>query len=219
MLNRSKKLFPDIDIIKLPLGIKKLKPCRKNRQGLGLRENSFIVTTLCRHIKRKQLNILLEGISILNNQDVQLIVMGDGPERKRLMQMSKDLHIGNQVLCPGRVSEKDKISFLHHSDVFCLPSIHEAFGVVFLEAMNLSNAILCSSSGGQLDIVSDKLDGFLLEEEISKSIARRLEFLYENNAILAKMQNNAQRRSEEFLISKICRLYKNVYHNILPRIS
>lgn len=91
------------------------------------------------------------------SKDTHLVILGTGPEesRSRLEQEARDS--GANVSFPGHVSHLEVARWLRRADVFLLPSIHEPFGLVLLEALACGCRVVTGASGGPLDIISPKL--------------------------------------------------------------
>jgi glycosyltransferase involved in cell wall biosynthesis len=95
-------------------------------------------TVLCvaRHYPRKRITDLVAAIVSLQRYlpDVQLRIVGDGPERANLEAQARALGLRN-VAFVGSLPDAELKREYAHADVFCLPSTQEGFGIVFLEAM------------------------------------------------------------------------------------
>lgn len=80
-------------------------------------------------------------------------IIGDGPERDRLMALVQSLGLQNQVRFFGRLSQADTLRRLGNADVLIHPSLHESGGFVCLEAMAAGLPVLCLNLGGPGTIV------------------------------------------------------------------
>jgi len=90
-----------------------------------------------RLIKEKNVDVLLKAISLLREEmrDVSCIIVGDGPERERLMKLARDLKVeGNVAFLRFLDNHETVISLMKSSKVFVLPSTREGFGITVLEA-------------------------------------------------------------------------------------
>ncbi|WP_269849835.1 glycosyltransferase [Methanosarcina horonobensis] len=68
----------------------------------------------------------------------------------------------------GFVSETKKFQYLQNSDVYVLSSLHEGFGIVLQEAMQVGLPIISTDSGGQVDFIKEGKNGILLTSEMLK---------------------------------------------------
>ncbi|WP_297486562.1 glycosyltransferase family 4 protein [Thermococcus sp.] len=91
-----------------------------------------------RLIPEKGVDLLLRALAEVKEEipDVRAVVIGDGPERGRLEQLSARLGLEDSVLFTGFLESRDEvIAIIKASKVFVLPSRREGFGMVVLEAM------------------------------------------------------------------------------------
>ena len=114
---------------------------------------------LGRHEPRKGLDVLLAALSSLP-PEVRLWVCGEGPETETL----RSQHAGDpRIEWLGRVSDVEKQRRLRGADIYCAPSVHgESFGVVLLEAMAASTAIVASDLPGYRNVVRPDRDAVVV---------------------------------------------------------
>lgn len=110
------------------------------------------ILSVCRLVERKNLRAGIRAVSRLQPQGsrVEYRIVGTGPMRERLQDEFGDR---KWLSLPGYVDNLQ--AEFDTADVFFLPSQHEAFGMVFLEALAAGLPVVTSSVGGQTDIVSD----------------------------------------------------------------
>ena len=87
----------------------------------------------------------------------QLVILGTGAKEERANLLRHAEECGVKVLFPGHVSHQEVARWMRRADVFVLPSIHEPFGMVLLEAMACGCRVVASASGGPKDIISRQL--------------------------------------------------------------
>lgn len=107
----------------------------------------------------KGIDMLMHAFSLLQQrlkQETRLIIAGGGPERKRLHRLKKSLNLENKVEFTGPLQKKEILQHMQLADAFVLPSHHEAFGIVLIEAMACGLPLIATRSGGPDHIVSEK---------------------------------------------------------------
>ena len=90
-----------------------------------------------RLIKEKNVDVLIKAINLVGKEipDVKCMIIGDGPERKKLEKLANELEMDNNIKFTGFLEDyDDMISYMKSSKVFVLPSTREGFGIVALEA-------------------------------------------------------------------------------------
>jgi glycosyltransferase involved in cell wall biosynthesis len=91
---------------------------------------------------------------------VRLLLVGDGPDRGRLVQRARELHVSESLCLLGTHGEF--ADYLRHADAFLLPSETESFGVAALEALASGVPVLGYRVGGLPEVVTPEV-GMLVE--------------------------------------------------------
>jgi SAM-dependent methyltransferase len=106
----------------------------------------FTVLAVCRFYRRKRLDVLLRAVSLLRSQvpELRLRLVGAGPEDERLRALAWDENVTDCTEFIGNVSQAALARELNGCDVFCLPTVQESFGMVFLEAMAAGKPIVAA---------------------------------------------------------------------------
>ncbi|MFP4636033.1 MAG: glycosyltransferase, partial [Nitriliruptoraceae bacterium] len=130
---------------------------------------------------RKGLLVLLEAFRSLaaTRDDVELDVIGDGPERERAAALlPADLR--DRVRFHGRVDDAELAARLASTDLYVSPALGgESFGIVLLEAMAAGAAVVASDLPGYRSVVTDGRDGRLVPPgdptALAEAVARLLD--------------------------------------------
>ncbi len=113
--------------------------------------------------------LLLAFQQVLKQVPAELEIIGDGPLRQQLQQLSEDLGLSEQqVKFSGWLSQQQCAQRLQQSDVLVLPSLFESGGAVVLEAMAVGLPVIATNWGGPVDYL-DSTCGILIDPT-SKSI-------------------------------------------------
>lgn len=117
-------------------------------------------------VHRKGIDILLDAFSqvVQKNKNIELVIYGDGPERKNLERQIKELNLVDYVILYGRYERAILSKEYAKADVFVLPSRKETFGVVYIEAMYCGLPVIATRCGGPEDFVTDDV-GILVHNE------------------------------------------------------
>lgn len=181
-----------------------------NYQPIKKKHFTFISTgNLTKH---KGFDILINAFSNLQIHDLQLIIIGDGPEKKSLQHLIDGLKLSDRVQLLGR-KERFEINELYaNSQVFVLASHGETFGVAFIEAMAAGLPVIATRCGGPEDFV-DSQNGILIDVNDSKQLADALLamktniHLYNRDAIAIASRESF---SAEIIAGKLIKLYTEV---------
>ena len=124
---------------------------------------------------RKGHKILLKALAekFSNDKNVELVIIGDGPNRKFLMNMASELKISEQVIFRGSISNDNIASEINKSDVCVISSHIETFGVVALEALAYGRPVVATESGGPECIIT-KDNGILVPKANPKLLGEAM---------------------------------------------
>ena len=139
-------------------------------------------------------------ILIKKQPKVKLILVGDGPQKVKYIQLVNELKIQNHVVFAGYQSEIGNYYSLF--DMFCLVSAYEAFGLVLAEAMLHKLPVVATRVGGIQYIVDDSITGYLVEKFDVKTISEKLEILCLNSALRKQFGENGYNKAMEYYTEK-----------------
>jgi glycosyltransferase involved in cell wall biosynthesis len=145
-------------------------------------EGKFIVLSVCRFYPRKRLQILLSAADRLRSRipGLEVRIVGDGPEAPRLKTMCQKKNLQGIVTWLGSVSQAELAREYNRCHIFCLPSVQEAFGIVFLEAMASAKPIVAARAGAAPEVVKH---GILAGPDDDTALANAIERLYVDPAL------------------------------------
>lgn len=146
-----------------------------------------------RLLSHKNVDVLLRAVAILRTRrpDICVLVVGDGPERARLMRLRRELGLEGNVSFSGFIERhEDLYALMHGSGVFVLPSTREGFGLVAAEAnaCGLPVVTIDDERNATRDIVIEGKNGTLCPldaESLSDAIVRMLESRRESEYYVA----------------------------------
>ncbi len=155
--------------------------------------------SLGRIFPEKNFDKVVRAMDILRKRGIEseYVIGGVGPEEKYLKDLAKELNLKKNFRILGWVN--DKRDFFESIDIFLLPSAHETFGIVLLEAMLYSTPIVTSDTWGPDEIISDGVDGLKVArsnaKEVPELLADAIEHLIKNEEFAKGL---AVKASEKF---------------------
>lgn len=127
---------------------------------------------------------------------VRLELIGEGPERQRLLFAIDELGLEKQVVLLGRRTPAEIRDRLQQSHVFLLPSLSEGVSNAALEAMSCGLAVISSDCGGMREAIDDGREGILVPPRDPHAIADAVERLFHDAELRATLGRAARRRVE-----------------------
>ncbi len=157
----------------------------------ALERDVVVIGTMGRFVKKKGFDIFLTALSLLKARGIKFkaIIGGGGEEEKQLKGLSDKLALNKHVSFIGWV--EDKKQFFDSIDLFCLPSTHEPFGIILLEAMKYGVPIVSTASEGPSEIISDEYSGLLCSIFSASDMADKLEQMLKEEGKRNNMVGNA----------------------------
>ena len=171
--------------------------------------------TVSRLIERKGIRHLIIAMQkIINKEsDVELLVVGEGPGKKLLEALSKNLGVENNIRFMGRVKH-DKLPALYKkSKIFILPSLHEGMSNSLLEAIASGLAIITTDTGGSKELVKD--NGIIIRKKSSDDIAKAVIDLLEDKNKLERYKKKSRKIAEDLSWTKAAEKYYKKYKEVI----
>jgi glycosyltransferase involved in cell wall biosynthesis len=136
-------------------------------------------TILCvaRQYPRKHVADLLHALTIVRRAVPQAhaVIIGDGPEHTRLRALADELELGPAATFLGALPDDDDVArWYRRADIFCLPSVQENFGLVFVEAMASGLPVVATSAAAIPEVVPNGRAGTLVPPNDVPALAAAL---------------------------------------------
>ena len=188
---------------------------QKIRTLFNADSGSFVILTVAALHPRKGLKYLIQAFHDILPYipESKLIIVGEGPQKTDLENLIKKLDIVNKVMLLCTRNDIPKI--LKSSDLFILPSLKEAFGLVILEAMAAQIPIIASNVGGIPEIIQNFKTGYLIEPAKSNAIAEKIVEIYNNKAQSEKISFIASHEVKKFDATTMAKKTAEIYDQLL----
>lgn len=179
-------------------------------EARGKRSSTFRVLFVGQMVQRKGLEYLLKAWKKLRLPNAELVLAGRGRVDSKLLGA-----FGSQFAYMGDISEA-KLEYLYNSsDIFCMPSLVEGFGLVYLEALARGLPIIATPNTGAADIIEDGREGFIVPIRNVEALAEKLEWAYRNRSALHEMRIAARSLAMQYSWTR----FRAGIVNVLQRIE
>lgn len=165
----------------------------------------------------KGVKYLLEAFRLIleDKKNVKLIIIGDGPEKKRLEKLSKEINISSKIKFLGDIPNSKLQNYLNISDIFVLPSISEGFPNVVLEAMACGLPVVATNIPGIAEVVENGVNGLLFEKKNSKMLAIQIIALLNDNKLMESMSEINLKKASEYSWDNVVKRLEEIYLEIV----
>jgi glycosyltransferase involved in cell wall biosynthesis len=173
----------------------------------------IVVLNVAQHIKPKNINIILEAVSILlfkYKNNILFVNIGSGIETNELLNAVDKLKIKQNVMFLGNVSNYKVVGIMKVCDFFIMPSTRVVFDMTILEALAAGCCVIASNDGGNKEIIEHGINGYLLQELSGIHIAESI--LTARKDIT---KQNAEERIKKYSSTAMIKNYQSIYNELL----
>lgn len=166
--------------------------------------------------EKKGIKYLIEA---MGNIDALLFIVGEGPLKATLQKQAEPLN--NKIKFLGAKTHDELKVIFASADIFVAPSITakdgdtEGVPTVLMEAMASGLPCVASDSGGISSLISDKEEGFLVEEKNVNQLTDRIRVLVQDDGLRMELSGKARLKAEKYDYKNIARKYAEVLENAL----
>lgn len=182
----------------------------ENKEFIPIDKKENIISMVCRLDPEKNVSEFLDIIKESNiPNDWKIHIMGNGPQENILKQKCVEENIHN-VKFLGKGNSQQVYKLLEKSKINCLTSTVEGFGLVLVEAMFHSNALIAYNCNyGPSDIVNQN-NGFLIPLHNKQLFIKKLEYLTSNKEIYETFNKSSYLESKKWKKEKLLIQWKKI---------
>lgn len=172
-----------------------------------------IILFVGRLAEKKGAQYLIQAIEKLEN--IKLVIVGDGPEKKMLYELAKKSK--QEILFLGSKNKTELQEIYASCDVFCVPSViakdgdKDGLPVALIEAMASGSPVVASDVGGIGEAVINGENGYLIQPEEVEELAESLKKILDDKILRKDFSIQARKKAEEFDFQKIGKEYKTLF--------
>lgn len=202
-------VIPNPIIWPLPYGVPILRP------EDFIKKNKKILLSVGRLDKQKGFDLLLNAFAQLASSfpEWDTVIIGEGPERKALESLIKQLNLENRVFLIGRVG--NITDWYNQSDIYILSSRFEGFPNTLVEAMAHGLPVIAfDCETGPAEIIRDKIDGLLVPSGDINKLTSTMASLMNDEKLRNNLSSKAIEVRTRFSIEKISSQWENLFENL-----
>jgi teichuronic acid biosynthesis glycosyltransferase TuaC len=164
----------------------------------------------------KGFNLLIGALKILIEEfyekDLYLIIVGEGPLRKKLETQISSLRLDEHVKLVGRIPHQELYRWYSAADLFCLASAREGWPNVLLESLSCGTPVVATAVGGIPEIIcSDEVGLLTIRNE--KAIAEKIAFALKKPWHFSALLQYAEEHTWDRVALSLSRLFQSVLHD------
>jgi glycosyltransferase involved in cell wall biosynthesis len=151
--------------------------------------------------------------------ELDIRIVGKGPEWTALVAHHAALGLGDSVALLGDVSREQLADEYVNADLFCLPSVQEGFGIVFLEAMAAGLPVVACRAAAIPEVVLDGVTGALVPPRDPEALAGALAGLGRDSARARRLGDEGRRRVLDFAPARVAERFLDAVRSKIRPIS
>jgi glycosyltransferase involved in cell wall biosynthesis len=215
LLKELNTSFPDLRTVKvvIPNGAPvELFSHWKDSEGEWTFPRDYILT-VGQLIHRKGFDILIRALRGAHDRGcpMDLVIVGEGPERASLSQLAAELGLIKNVHFVGNQPHEKILGFFNHCLFFVLASRAEGLPLVIAEAMASSKAVIATAVDGVPEIIEDEATGLLVQVEDRECLTDALVRLFQDCDFRARLARQGREKVlHDYAWEAIARRYLDI---------
>ena len=180
-------------------------------------ENSFVIGSVCRLGKEKSVDkLILEFSKLLDKiPNIKLLLVGDGPDKKALKELVKELNLTKYVIFTGKVQIEKIQNYYHLIDIFSTFSTTETQGLTVLEALSSKIPVVAIKDDSFEGVIKNNENGYLFSK--NSDFVNYIFKIYNDKNLYKKLSEGAFKtacdNSREAFGQKVYTVYKDSIKN------
>ncbi len=178
--------------------------------------NKIIIASVRRLVPEKRIQDLIKAVAALPDElksKISLWIIGDGPEKSKLIQLTKNLKLNKITKFWGTVLHKEISKILSQIDIYVNPSIQEGMATANIEAMAAGCCVIATKGVGNDEVIIHGKNGYLYSPKNTQELSNMLKRYI--NKYPKQVGLNARKHSKKnFSMDKIAEMYIKAYKEL-----
>ncbi len=182
-------------------------------------KDPIVIGVLGRMVKKKGFEVFIGAIECLRNEgfSVRAVIAGQGEEENFLKKMVADRNLNDAIDFPGWMAQSE---FFSQIELFCLPSRHEPFGMVLIEAFAHKVPVVSTRTEGPLEIGKNGDTLLFSSIDDAEMMAAKIKVLIENSELRNRLVNHAfEVVNSQYSMEAVSTKLNNTLENLLSHES
>ncbi len=165
----------------------------------------------------KSVDEVVKSFAILlkKNPDLQLVIIGDGPDKAKLCGLADKLGVREKIIFTGFLYKENLVDALRAVDVFVTASKSENMPLSVLEAMSVGLPVVAVKEKGLAEIVKHGVNGFFAKTDDPHDIAEKIIDIIGSSDILKKMSSDSRTESLKYSHENISEEMEKIFYQLI----
>ena len=186
---------------------------KKTKKKLNNKINILRIIAVGRLSQEKGYKIIIKALTKLKTKNFLMKILGDGPEKKKLLIMIKHYNLEKKIKLIG--FKKDTKKYYRGANLFINASFFEGFPNAVVEAISYCIPVICSNcKGGASEILLNGKGGDFFKSGDPKSLSEKIFSFYKNPKLLNNKLILARKNIHNYSVKNHVDRYEDVFKNI-----
>lgn len=195
-----------------------------------IRDDEFLILNVARMDPIKSQDDLIRAAALLKNRKIKLMFIGGGSFTSKalghpkgeiwlrmLKRLVRRLGLESRVLFAGNLGHEELECAYKRANLFVLPSRVEGFGLVTIESWLYSTPAIISEGAGAAELVSEGFNGFTFRPADYRSLARKIQKIYDDRRLRSYLGGNADRMAKICNVTSAINQIKRAYSETIDK--
>lgn len=209
----TEDLLKNIDIseekiveINNPADMDKIEKLSNENIEIEFDKNNKNILCVGRLVPQKGFDLIIQSMTLINDENIKLYILGDGEEKENLLNLIKKLNLEEKVFLLGRKS--NPYVYMKNADLFILSSRYEGFPNVLIEAGACGLYSVCNNCpGGVNEIILEDINGNIVDFDNRDLVVKTIEKNLNLNKDKKKIKESIANR---YSLDKIIKKYEKL---------
>ena len=160
----------------------------------------FVIVSSGRLVPWKGFSALIDIVAVLVKEfsDLTLLIVGDGPDAKKLQALIEEKSMEEHVVLVGRLDRETLLRYTKAADLFVLNTFYEGFSHQILEAMSLGVPIVTTKVGGNPELVEHNKTALLVAYNDKQALLGAIRHTLKNKSETKERVKAALKKAGQF---------------------
>lgn len=183
------------------------------RKQLGLSNDDIVCISAGDLVARKNYSTSIEAVAMSKNNNIHFLICGVGEEKEKLISLTKKLDVSDRVHFLG--FRKDVKELMKISDIFLFTTLQEGLPRSMMEAMACGLPCVASKIRGNVDLIEDGKNGFLLDANNSEEFSKYIDRLADDEELRNLIRKNNLEDIKLYDVKTVETEIKKIYEEII----
>lgn len=213
----KEKYINPLKVCVIPEGIS-LSKCRsilskeEIRRELGFRKGCVYIIFVGSLVKRKGVVYLIKAFMDIKNENLKLLIIGEGEMKLELQRISCD----HRIAFLGY--RENALEYIKAADMLVLPSFYEGFPNVLLEAMAVGTPVIATNVSGIPELIQDGVGGALIPPGNAYAIKKAIECFATDIQLAGRLSEYSLEKVKSYDIEAMRQAYENLYTELFVKL-